>query len=86
MSISLCLKDEFGVFLGACTYLFQPLTYVDQGEAFRLYFGMEWLKELDMKNKIICMDAKFVVNVFLIKTGLMPKERLYEDETWSRNS
>jgi len=62
VGIGMCLRDEFGMFIGAKTIWLQPIMSVDIGEALRLQAAMEWVRELEFKKVICCLDSKGVVD------------------------
>ncbi|XP_024628604.1 uncharacterized protein [Medicago truncatula] len=64
VGIGICLRDEFGMFIGAKTIWLQPIMSVDIGEASGLLAAMEWVRELEFKKVIFCLDSKGVVDSF----------------------
>jgi len=62
VGIEMCLRDELGMFIGAKTIWLQPIMPVDIGEALGLLAAMEWVRELEFKKVIFCLDSKGVVD------------------------
>jgi len=58
VGIGMCLRDKFGMFIGAKTIWLQPIMSVDIGEALGLLAAMEWLRELEFNKVIFCLDSK----------------------------
>ncbi|XP_045802565.1 uncharacterized protein LOC123896188 [Trifolium pratense] len=62
VGIGICLRDEFGMFMGARTLWYQPVTTVAIGEVLRLLAAIDWVKELTFENVIFCEDSKEVAD------------------------
>jgi len=60
--IGTCLRDEFGMFIGAKIIWLQPIMSVDIEEALGLLAAIEWVRELEFKKIIFCLDSKGVVD------------------------
>jgi len=58
----MCLRDEFSIFIGAKTIWLPPIMSVDMGEALGLLAAMEWVRELEFKKVIFCLNSKGVVD------------------------
>lgn len=64
MDVGTRLRDEFDMFMGAKTIWLQPIMSIDKGEALELLAVMEWVRELEFKKVIVCLDSKVVVDSF----------------------
>jgi hypothetical protein len=63
-----CLRDEFGMYMGAKSMWFQPLMDVRIGEAVGLLSAIEWMQELEFKQVVFSLDAKSIVDSFNMYT------------------
>lgn len=48
------------MFMGAKTIWLQPIMSIDKGEALELLAAMKWVRELEFKKIIVCLDSKVV--------------------------
>ncbi|PNY12478.1 ribonuclease H, partial [Trifolium pratense] len=62
VGIGMCLRDEFGMFVGAKIIWLHQIMSVVIGEASGLLAATEWVKELEFEKVIFCMDSKVVVD------------------------
>ncbi|KAL8529675.1 hypothetical protein ACS0TY_006929 [Phlomoides rotata] len=64
MGIGLTLWDSIGAHVYSRSMVFPGLYASDEGEAIGLFEVLTWVKELDLRNVFIEMDAKLVVDAF----------------------
>jgi hypothetical protein len=64
VGIGMCLRDEFGMYMGAKTMWFQPLMDVRIGEVVGLLSVIERVQELEFKQVVFSLDAKSIVDSF----------------------
>jgi hypothetical protein len=62
--ISMCIRDDQGIFVFAKTKWLTPIYNVDLGEALRLLYAINWIYELQLKNVNSKLDFKNVVTKF----------------------
>lgn len=64
VGIGMCLWDDADNFIRVGTPWFSPITDVPLGETMCLLLAIQWVRELGLKDVIIKLDAKMVVDAF----------------------
>ncbi|KAL8541107.1 hypothetical protein ACS0TY_002400 [Phlomoides rotata] len=64
MGIGLTLRDSNSSHVYNRTLVLLGLYALDEGEAIGLFESLSWVSELDLRNVVIEMDAKLVVDAF----------------------
>jgi len=57
-----CFRDEKGTFVAALTTYCEAVTIIEEGEAWVLYQGIQWISSLGYHNVIFELDSKMVVD------------------------
>jgi hypothetical protein len=60
----MCIRDTEGTFVLAKTLNFSPKYSVPLGEAMRLLYALQWLRDMAMDNVDFALDSKTVTNAF----------------------
>lgn len=63
MGFGACIRDEFGLIVGAKTFWSQPLLDVKIGEAIGLKLAFERVREIGFIDVVFEMDSKSVVEL-----------------------
>ncbi|KAL8524201.1 hypothetical protein ACS0TY_013970 [Phlomoides rotata] len=64
MGFGMVIRDSNGVHIFSRTLAMSGVYAPEEGEAIGLFEALSWIKELDIRNVEIEMDAKVVVNAF----------------------
>ncbi|KAL8496432.1 hypothetical protein ACS0TY_020229 [Phlomoides rotata] len=77
MGFGLVLCNNFGSHVCSRSLTLPGLYSSDEGEAIGLFEALNWIKELDLRDVIIEMDAKLVVDAFNVVHKKSPT--IFED-------